>query len=147
MRDLGATYHCGDLGALEPDIVIECTGAGSVVLEVMRRNAPEGIVCLTGVSSGGHKLSFDVGDLNRSMVLENDLVFGSVNANRRHYRAAAEALAKADKAWLARVITRRVPLERWQEAFAPPAPRTTLRSCWIFRSKYSTWPPASKTTP
>jgi threonine dehydrogenase-like Zn-dependent dehydrogenase len=121
VRDLGATYHCGDFGELEPDIVIECTGAGSVVLEVMRRNAPEGIVCLTGVSSGGHKLSFDVGDLNRGMVLENDLVFGSVNANRRHYRAAAEALAKADKAWLARVITRRVPLSRWQEALAPPA--------------------------
>jgi threonine dehydrogenase-like Zn-dependent dehydrogenase len=120
VHDLGATYHRGDLGTLEPDIVVECTGAGSLVLEVMSRNAPEGIVCLTGVSSGGHKLSFDVGDLNRGMVLENDLVFGSVNANRRHYRAAAEALAKADKAWLARVITRRVPLDRWQEAFAPP---------------------------
>ncbi|HUI94414.1 MAG TPA: alcohol dehydrogenase catalytic domain-containing protein, partial [Xanthobacteraceae bacterium] len=31
-RALGATYHTGDLGALCPDIVIECTGAGSVVL-------------------------------------------------------------------------------------------------------------------
>jgi threonine dehydrogenase-like Zn-dependent dehydrogenase len=44
-------------------------------------------------------------------------VFGSVNANRAHYRAAADALAKADKKWLARLITRRVPLSRWQEAF------------------------------
>ena len=122
VRDLGATYHRGDLGSLEPDIVIECTGAGSVVLDVLGRNAPEGIICLTGVSSGGHKLAFDIGDLNRSMVLENDLVFGSVNANRRHYRAAADALARADKAWLARVISRRVPLNRWQEAFAPPGP-------------------------
>jgi glucose 1-dehydrogenase len=26
---------------------------------------------------------------------------------------------KADKAWLARLITRRVPLARWQEAFEP----------------------------
>jgi threonine dehydrogenase-like Zn-dependent dehydrogenase len=51
------------------------------------------------------------------MVLENDVVFGSVNANRAHYRAAADALAKADKKWLARIITRRVPLSRWQEAF------------------------------
>ncbi|MGH3630875.1 MAG: theronine dehydrogenase, partial [Sciscionella sp.] len=42
----------------------------------------------------------------------------SVNANRRHYRAAADALAKADKAWLAGLITRRVPLDRWREAFA-----------------------------
>ena len=66
---------------------------------------------------GGHKLQFDIGDLNRGMVLENHVVFGSVNANRRHYQAAAEALAKADKNWLARLITRRVPLQRWREAF------------------------------
>ncbi len=39
------------------------------------------------------KFNFDIGDLNRTMVLENDMVFGSVNANRRHYRDAAEALA------------------------------------------------------
>jgi threonine dehydrogenase-like Zn-dependent dehydrogenase len=120
-RDLGATYHAGDLGKLEPDIVIECTGAASVVLDVMSRNAPEGIICLAGVSSGGHKLQFDIGALNRGMVLENDVVFGSVNANRRHYRAAAEALAKADKDWLSRLITRRVPLDRWHEAFEPRA--------------------------
>ena len=118
-RNLGATYHAGDLGSLAPDVVIECTGAASVVLDVMNRNAPTGVVCLAGVSSGGHKLSFDLGQLNRDMVLENDVVFGSVNANRRHYRAAADALAKADQDWLARLITRRVPLARWQEAFEP----------------------------
>ncbi len=115
-RALGATYHNEDLGKLEPDIVIECTGAGTVVLDVLRRNAPTGIVCLTGVSSGGHTLDFDVGGFNRDMVLENDLVFGTVNANRRHYHAAADALAKADKDWLAGLITRRVPLDRWREA-------------------------------
>jgi threonine dehydrogenase-like Zn-dependent dehydrogenase len=49
-------------------------------------------------------------------VLENDLVFGSVNANRRHYEAAAEALAEADNAWLERLVTRRIPLDRWREA-------------------------------
>jgi threonine dehydrogenase-like Zn-dependent dehydrogenase len=94
-RALGATYHSGSLGSLEPDVVIECTGAASVVLDVMSRTAPDGIVCLAGVSSGSRKLQFDVGDLNREMVLENHVVFGSVNANRRHYRAAAEALANA----------------------------------------------------
>ncbi|HZT24972.1 MAG TPA: glucose 1-dehydrogenase [Pseudolabrys sp.] len=116
-RDLGATYHTGDLGTLAPDVVIECTGAASVVLDVMSRTAPDGIVCLAGVSSGGHSLKFDVGKLNREMVLENDVVFGSVNANRRHYQDAADALAKADKNWLSRLVTRRVPLDRWREAF------------------------------
>jgi threonine dehydrogenase-like Zn-dependent dehydrogenase len=117
VRALGATYHCGDLDALKPDVVIECTGAGSVVLDALGRTGPDGIVCLAGVSSGGHKISFDIGDLNRGMVLENHVAVGSVNANRRHYDAAADALAKADKAWLRRLISRRVPLDRWREAF------------------------------
>ena len=50
------------------------------------------------------------------MVLDNGVVFGSVNANRRHYEAAAQALDKADPAWLARVITRKAPIEKWSEA-------------------------------
>jgi len=116
-RDLGATYHSADLGGLTPDIVIECTGAGAVVLDAMSRAAPQGIVCLAGVSPVGHELRFDIGALNRDLVLANDVVFGTVNANRRHYRDAADALAKADKTWLARLITRRVPLDRWPEAF------------------------------
>ncbi len=50
------------------------------------------------------------------MVLDNDVVFGTVNANRRHYEMAADALAGADQGWLRRLITRRVPLERFSEA-------------------------------
>ena len=63
------------------------------------------------------------------------MVFGSVNANRRHYRDAADALAKADKDWLARLITRRVPLDRWQEAFRS-GETTTSRSWWISRNEH-----------
>ena len=58
----------------------------------------------------------DAGLLNRSMVLENQTVVGSVNANRRHYEAAAEALARAEHSWLEGVVSRRVPLERWHDA-------------------------------
>ena len=117
VRRLGATYHSGavdDLGAM--DIVVEATGAGPVVVDVMCGTARNGIVCLTGVSPSGRSLELDVGGLNRELVLENDVVFGSVNANRRHYEAAADALAKADRDWLRAVITRRVPLDRWAEA-------------------------------
>jgi hypothetical protein len=32
---------------------------------------------------------------------------------------AADALARADKRWLARLISRRVPLENWSEALEP----------------------------
>ena len=50
-------------------------------------------------------------------VLRNAVTFGSVNANGAHYEAGAAALAKADRQWLSRLITRRVPLEQWRDAF------------------------------
>jgi threonine dehydrogenase-like Zn-dependent dehydrogenase len=61
----------------------------------------------------------DAGSMNRSIVLENDAVVGSVNANLRHYQQAADALAKADLDWLHRLVTRRVPLAKFAEAFEP----------------------------
>jgi threonine dehydrogenase-like Zn-dependent dehydrogenase len=118
VRDLGATYHSGAVADAVPgpDVIIECTGVASLVLDSMTHVGIGGVVCLTGVSSGGHTITVDEGALNRSMVLENVAVVGSVNANRRHYEAAATALAKADRAWLARVVSRRVPLAQWQDA-------------------------------
>jgi glucose 1-dehydrogenase len=68
------------------------------------------------VSATGRTLTIDAGALNRELVLENEVVFGSVNANRRHYQAAATALANADQPWLERLITRRVPLGHWADA-------------------------------
>jgi threonine dehydrogenase-like Zn-dependent dehydrogenase len=123
VADLGAAYHTGGIervaAAALPDIVIEATGAPALVFDAMRYNAPAGIVCLTGVSPTGRPLTVDAGSINRDIVLENDVVFGSVNANHRHYEAAAQVLRRADPAWLARMITRRVPLERALEAFEP----------------------------
>jgi glucose 1-dehydrogenase len=115
---LGATYHTGavqDTGA-NPDVVIECTGVGSLVFDAMEHVGPGGVVCLTGVSSGGRSLDVDAGMLNRSMVLENESVVGSVNANRRHYQAGADALAAADPQWLGQLVSRRVPIDKWSEA-------------------------------
>ncbi|MEU9507603.1 glucose 1-dehydrogenase [Micromonospora sp. NPDC048170] len=119
VRALGATYHTVPVSELdfEPDVVLECTGAPVVVLDVMYKAAPTGIVCLTGVSSGGRTIDLDAGALNRALVLENNVVFGSVNANRRHWDLAAAALARADRSWLDSLITRRVPVEAYAGAY------------------------------
>lgn len=119
VHQLGGKYHLSkeDIAGETYDIIIECTGADEIVFDVMTRIAPDGIVCLTGVSSGGRKLCLDAGSLNRNIVLSNEIVFGTVNANRKHFQDAAEALLKADQNWLRALITRRVPLENWQQAF------------------------------
>jgi len=119
VREIGGTFHLGSLAQLDdlkPDILMECTGAPVVVRDVLGRTASCGIVCLVGVSGPGHPFALDIGSLNRTMVLDNDTVFGSVNANRRHYEDAVAALQRASKSWLARLITRRVPTEQWTQA-------------------------------
>ena len=122
VADLGAAYHHdgfdGVLRQVRPDIVIEASGVGEVVFQAMAGTAQFGVVCLTGVSPVGRRIDIDAGGINREIVLENDVVIGSVNANRTHYARAADALALADRSWLDRLISRRIPLERWAEAFA-----------------------------
>src|SRR5215210_4962362 len=119
VQALGGRYHAGDVTEvaeqIQPDVVVECTGVAELVAGAMQHTAPGATVCLTGVSAS-RTLSVDVGALNNELVLENDVVFGSVNANRRHFEQAVEALAQADSDWLGRLITRRVPLDRWREA-------------------------------
>jgi threonine dehydrogenase-like Zn-dependent dehydrogenase len=121
VRDLGATYHAEPVDAVtqkaRPDVVIEATGVGQVVFDALAGLDPYGIICLTGVSPVGRTLTVDAGALNRDIVLENNVVVGSVNANLEHYAAAAAALAQADLDWLHRLITRRVPLAHVDAAF------------------------------
>ena len=109
VRALGATYHCGavkDVG-FEPDVIVECTGVGQVITDSIQAVAAGGIVCLTGVGSGGRTVGLPAADVAAAMVLRNNVVVGSVNANKRHLYKAGEALARADRAWLARLVTRR----------------------------------------
>jgi len=132
VRRLGATYiQPGELGdaAADADIVIECTGHVEMLLEAGRQHARQRIICLTGVSAAGAESSVDPGLLNRNMVLQNSVVFGSVNANRHHYVLAAGALAQADPGWLAGLITRQVPLGQWADAYTrkPDDIKTILR--------------------
>ncbi|HZF72818.1 MAG TPA: glucose 1-dehydrogenase [Gemmatimonadaceae bacterium] len=119
VKDLRASYHSGDLNALtklEADIVIECTGAPAVIEALLSHVCPDSVICLAGVGPS-HRAQFNMGQFNRTMVLNNGLVFGTVNANLRHYQMAADALAHADAKWLSRLITRRVPFAHFAEAF------------------------------
>jgi threonine dehydrogenase-like Zn-dependent dehydrogenase len=52
VADLGARYHSTPVAELrlEPDIVIECTGVGQVVIDATHLAAPGAVVALTGIS-------------------------------------------------------------------------------------------------
>ncbi len=117
VRALGATYHTGSVMDLDfaPDIIIECTGVGSVIVDSIQKVNAGGIICLTGVGAGGAK-GLTVADVAASAVLKNNLIVGSVNANKRHWYKAGQNLAQSDRNWLSRMITRCERPEDFQEA-------------------------------
>ena len=104
------------MGRYDVEVVIECTGLGSVGRSAGQRLVSGGIMCLTGIMNAFPTFDVDATALNRRMVLNNQVLFGSVNAGRRHWEQAIDALVAADQGWLARLITRRVPLARWPES-------------------------------
>jgi threonine dehydrogenase-like Zn-dependent dehydrogenase len=109
VRAIGATYHTGSVTGVgfEPDVIVECTGVGEVIADSVQAVGAGGIVCLTGVGSGGRTVGLATADVASAMVLRNNVVVGSVNANKRHWYKAGEALARADRSWLERLLTRR----------------------------------------
>jgi threonine dehydrogenase-like Zn-dependent dehydrogenase len=141
VRDLGATYHTRPPADWDfrPDIALECSGAAPLVGELIHRTARTGLVCLVGVPGAASGETLQLGALAHDLVLGNLVVFGSVNANRRHYDAAVRALAAADRDWLSRLITRRVPMERWSEALEsrPDDVKTVIEIWEPLRSRSS----------
>ena len=118
VRALGATYHSGSVSDIgfAPDIVLECTGVGQVISQACAVAAASGVVCLTGVGHGGPVPSVPTADVASNGVLKNNVVIGSVNANKRHWYKGAAALARADRAWLSRLITGRERPEDFEKA-------------------------------
>ena len=118
VRALGATYHSGSVQTIgfQPDAIIECTGVGQVIADSIRAIGSGGTVCLTGVGHGGVVTADATADIAASAVLNNNVIVGSVNANKRHWYKAGHLLARADRAWLGRLITRREKPENFQQA-------------------------------
>jgi glucose 1-dehydrogenase len=117
VRDLGATYHSGSVLDLKfnPDVIVECTGVGGVIADSIQKLDSGGIICLTGVGAGG-AAGRVVADMAAAAVLKNNVIFGSINANKRHWYRAGENLKQADRNWLSRLITRCEKPENFKKA-------------------------------
>jgi threonine dehydrogenase-like Zn-dependent dehydrogenase len=118
VRALGATYHSGSVLEIgfEPDAIVECTGVGQVIADSIRAIGANGIVCLTGVGHGGAVATAAIADVAAAAVLKNNVIVGSVNANKRHWYRAGNLLARSDRSWLAGLITRREQPEHFTQA-------------------------------
>ncbi|HWH08268.1 MAG TPA: glucose 1-dehydrogenase, partial [Candidatus Thermoplasmatota archaeon] len=92
------------------DLVLEATGAPSVVFDAVRALRENGALVVTGVPAQRPAVPVEADDFMRDLVMRNLAVVGSVNSNRRHFEAALQALRRWQDRWpeeLATVITHR----------------------------------------
>ena len=115
---VGATYHSTTVSDLdfEPDMIIECTGVGQVIVESLQKLASGGVICLTGIGHGGSLSGLAPADIAAAAVLKNNIIVGSVNANKRHWYKASQYLARANPDVLKGLISRREEPQNFQQA-------------------------------
>lgn len=101
------------------DMIIEATGNSEVAFKAIQMLGKNGIMALTSVSGGHNTLPLDTNVLNMQMVLGNQVVFGSVNANRSYFEAGVKHWGEFEEKYpglLAQVITRRLPIDQFKTA-------------------------------
>jgi glucose 1-dehydrogenase len=99
----------------QPDIILEATGSSQVVFDAMQILDRNGVLCLLSVTSGERTLPVPANLINQQLVLGNQVVFGSVNANPRHFDAGVSDLVAIQKKWpgvLRQLLTNPIP---WQD--------------------------------
>jgi glucose 1-dehydrogenase len=123
-----ASTNIAELGRF--DLVVEAAGNAELMaasLGLLRRS---GVACLLGIDPRKQTVELDGPTLGVDVILENRVLFGSVNAQRQDWLAAVRDLEHARGRWpdaLERFVTLRVPLDRFEEAFAHRGGKATLR--------------------
>jgi threonine dehydrogenase-like Zn-dependent dehydrogenase len=111
------------------DLVVEAAGDAQLMADCLGLLRRSGVACLLGIDGRRRTVSLDGRVLAVDTVLENRVVFGSVNAQRQDWVAAVAALARARARWpeaLEALVGLRVPLDRFEEAFAYRGGKATL---------------------
>jgi glucose 1-dehydrogenase len=107
----------------EFNIIVEAVGNARVAFESLRALAPNGIAVLSGIPSGQHPIDIDLDPIMRNIVLENQMVFGTVNASRAAFEEAVRELEQFMRRFpeaVSSLITERVGLEQAPELVRKP---------------------------
>jgi threonine dehydrogenase-like Zn-dependent dehydrogenase len=130
---LGATYvstketGLAELGGF--DLVVEAAGDAQLMADALGLLRRSGVACLLGIDSRARKVEIDGEVIGVDTVLENRVLFGSVNAHRDDWVAGVAALAEAKRRFpgvLEQLVSLRVPLDRFEEAFEHQGGKATL---------------------
>jgi threonine dehydrogenase-like Zn-dependent dehydrogenase len=127
-KRMGATYHSVESrtildvkGEMPPiDIAVEATGVASVAFDGMQILGRNGVLCLLSLTAGSNTAVQPIENINQQLVLGNQVVFGSVNANPRHFAMGLKDFTVIEKQWpgvLKQLITTQIPWDQYRSWF------------------------------
>jgi threonine dehydrogenase-like Zn-dependent dehydrogenase len=117
-RQVPADRVDDELGTM--DLIFEATGVPALAFNLLDALGRDGVYVLTGIPGGDRPLKIDGAELVRRLVLDNQVMFGSVNAARDHFQMAVEDLHHAQLRWpghIQKLITHRFPHDNAAAAF------------------------------
>ncbi len=81
------------------DLILEATGSAALSTAALPAIGANGVMILTGVPGGVAEVKIDSQRIMRDLVLENQLIYGTVNAGPGAFRNAIADLAKFEARW------------------------------------------------
>jgi threonine dehydrogenase-like Zn-dependent dehydrogenase len=100
------------------DLVYEATGVSSLAFEAWRILGPYSTFIFTGVPGHHPPIEVDTDTLMRNIVLKNQVIIGTVNADSKAFDGAIRDLGVFNQRWpdaLRSIITSRSPIEDAQD--------------------------------
>ena len=100
------------------DLVYEAVGVASITFDVMKILGLNGVFVFTGIPPHKPAIPIEADSLMRQVVLMNQAIIGTVNADRPAFENAIRDLGIFKQRWpdaLRKVITGRHPLENYRE--------------------------------
>jgi threonine dehydrogenase-like Zn-dependent dehydrogenase len=129
----GAHYvstHDAELSELGTfDLVVEAAGNADLTAQALGRLRRGGVACVLGIDPREQKVELDGRVLGVDLILQNNVLFGSVNAHRQDWLAAVADLVQAHERWpdaVEQFVQLRVPVDRFSEAFEHRGGKATL---------------------
>jgi threonine dehydrogenase-like Zn-dependent dehydrogenase len=126
VNSIGAQYVSSDKVSLEEfaklagriDVVYEALGVAKISFDVMKILGLNGVFIFTGIPPEKPAIPIEADSLMRRMVLMNQALIGTVNADRGAFQNAIRDLGEFKKRWpdaIRKVITGRHPMENYRE--------------------------------
>jgi threonine dehydrogenase-like Zn-dependent dehydrogenase len=107
------------------DLVVDASGIAALEFNLLDALALNGVYVITGIPGGDHPLQIEGAELVRQLVLDNQVMLGSVNAARGHFQMGADDLFQAHLRWgdhIAALITNRYAYSQFTASVSHHSP-------------------------